>query len=155
MTSSVTVTDQGHLLTIPGQERSFAGALVFLKSGNEQGARELLERVVEASPIKGITDEAYFRLALLSLRDEGGKGTARAQILLERLANEFPQSIWTRQAEPLSFYLQGVKTTRDRQRELRTLRELNLSLSRDNRDLRQTLERLKNLDLELEQKIRR
>lgn len=38
---------------------------------------------------------------------------------------------------------------------MKTLRDLNLSLSRDNRDLRQTIERLKNLDIELEQKIKR
>jgi hypothetical protein len=155
VTSSVTITGRGQPVTIPGHERSFAGALEYLRAGNEQAARELLERVVEAPSITGITDEAYFRLALLHLRDEGGKGPVRAKALLERLAYEFPKSIWTRQAAPLAYYLEGVKVLRDRQRELKTLRDLNLSLSRGNRDLRQTIEKLKNLDLELEQNINR
>lgn len=155
VTRSVTITDRERPAAANGPERSFAGALQFLRSGNEQGARELLERVVEAPTIKGITDEACFRLALLYLRDEGSKGTARSQALLDRLESEFPRSIWTRQAAPLANYLDGIKTLRERQRELKTLRELNLSLSRDNRDLRQTIEKLKNLDIELDQKIKR
>jgi thioredoxin-like negative regulator of GroEL len=142
-------------VSVSGQERNFAGALEYLRSGNEQRARELLERVVEAAPVNGITDEALFRLALLQLRDEGGRGAAQTQLLLERLADEYPNSNWTRQAAPLSIYLSNVKNLRDRQRELKTLRDLNLSLSRDNRELRQTIERLKSLDLELEQKIKR
>jgi len=155
VTRSVTITDREHPASTPAQERSFAGALEFLRSGNEQGARDLLERVVEAPPIKGITDEACFRLALLHLRDEGNRGTARALALLERLESEFPKSIWARQAAPLASYLDGIKSLREKQREMKTLRDLNLSLSRDNRDLRQTIEKLKNLDIELEQKIKR
>jgi outer membrane protein assembly factor BamD (BamD/ComL family) len=140
---------------IPSQERTFAGALEFLRSGNEQGAKELFERVVAAKPIKGITDEALFRLVLLHLRDESTRSVQRAHQLLDQLKSEYPHSIWTRQAAPLAAYLAGTRTTRDKQRELKTLRELNLSLSRDNRELRQTIERLKSLDLELEQKIQR
>ena len=140
---------------IPEQERSFAGALEYLRSGNEPMAKELLERVVAAAPLKGITDEAMFRLALLHLHDENGKGIQRANMLLEQLKSEYPRSIWTRQAAPLATYLTATKSSRDKQRELKNLKELNLSLSRDNRELRQTIERLKSLDLELEQKIKR
>jgi len=140
---------------ISGQERQFAGALEFLRADNEQGARVLLERVCEAPPLVGVTDEALFRLALLHLRDDGGKGVVRAQSLLERLKKEFPRSIWTHQAAPLASYLANVRNLRDRERELKTLRELNLSLSRDNKELRQSIERLKSLDMELEQKIKR
>src|SRR6185369_10983548 len=96
--------------------------------------------VCDAPPVIGVTDEALFRLALLHLGDEGSKGAVRAQALLERLREEFPQSSWTHQAAPLATYLAGAKTLRDRQRELKTLRDLNLSLSRDNRELRQSLE---------------
>lgn len=140
---------------ISEQERSFAGALQFLRAGNEQQARELLEKVSEAPAVSGITDEAIFRLALLKLGDYGGREAVQSQILLDRLSNEFPESIWTYQSAPLVSYLAGIKTVRDRQRELKTLQNLNLSLSRDNRELRQILERLKQLDLELEQKIKR
>jgi hypothetical protein len=141
--------------SIPNQERHFAGALELLRAGNEQAARDLLERAVKDPPYSGVTDESLFRLSVLSLRDEGNKGTVRALELLERLKNEFPRSIWTRQAAPLVVYLSGVKTLRDRRHEVNTLKELNLSLSRDNREMRQTIERLKSLDLELELKIKR
>ncbi|NVN92277.1 MAG: hypothetical protein HXX11_16970 [Desulfuromonadales bacterium] len=142
-------------LMVPEQERTFAGALEFLKAGKEQQARESLDKVVAAPSITGITDEALFRLALLYIRDEAGRMPARTQSLLERLENEFPRSIWTRQAAPLVSYLASIKFPRDKQRELKTLKDLNLSLSRDNRELRQTIERLKSLDIELEQKIKR
>lgn len=137
------------------QERRFAGALEFLRSGREQEARDLLDQVVAGPSRSGVTDEALFRLSLLYLRDEGGKGPARTQELLERLLEEFPRSIWAHQGAPLVAYLSGVKALKDRQREVRTLRELNLSLSRDNREMRQSIERLKSLDLELEKKIKR
>lgn len=140
---------------ISEQERSFAGALEYLRSGNGQQARDLLEKVCEAPSVIGVTDEALFRLAVLHLGDEGSKGAVRAQVLLERLRNEFPQSSWAQQAIPLASYLAGAKVLRDRQREMKTLKDLNLSLSRDNRELRQSLERLKQLDIELEQKIKR
>ena len=102
-----------------------------------------------------VTDEALFRLALLSLRENGDKGFQRSQTLLERLAGKYPDSIWTRQSAPLLSHLAEVRVLRNRQRGLKTMKELNLSLSRDNRELRQSLEQLKQLDLELEQRIKR
>jgi len=136
-------------------ERNFAGALESLRTGNESVARELLVRVVNEPGLAGVTDEALFRLALLSLRDEGGKGEKRAAELIDRLLGEFPGSIWSRQAAPLAEYVQETVALRARTRELKVLRNQNLSLSRDNKELRQSIERIKNLDLELEQKIRR
>lgn len=137
------------------EERDFDTALQYLRSGNESAARELLERTVDAKTITGVTDEVLFRLALLNLRDEGGKGEQRARELLNRLIRDFPASIWARQAAPLAVYLQEAFNLRVRQRELRNLRNQNLSLSRDNKEMRQSIERLKQLDIELEQKIRR
>ncbi len=137
------------------EERNFAGALQYLRSGNEAAARDLFERTVDAPPLIGVTDEALFRLALLNLRDDGGKGESRARTLLSRLIREFPASIWARQASPLADHLQEVLTLRAGQRELKNLRNQNLSLSHDNKELRQSIERLKQLDMELEQKIRR
>lgn len=136
-------------------ERNFAGALESLRTGNESVARELFVRVVNEPSLAGVTDEALFRLALLSLGDEGGKGEKRAAELIDRLLGEFPGSIWSRQAAPLAEYVQEAVALRARTRELKALRNQNLSLSRDNKELRQSIERIKNLDLELEQKIRR
>ncbi|MBK5274024.1 MAG: hypothetical protein JJE30_03090 [Desulfuromonadales bacterium] len=137
------------------QERSFANALEFLRTGREQDARIALEQFIAGPQRSGVMDEAMFRLSLLYLRDEGSKGAVRALELLERLKTEFPRSLWAQQGAPLAAYLTGVRILRDRQREVKTLKELNLSLSRDNREMRQSIERLKSLDLELEQKIKR
>lgn len=137
------------------EERNFAGALQHLRSGNEFGARELLERVIDAKPLPGVTDEAMFRLALLNLGEEVGRGELRATELLSRLTSEFPASIWAKQAAPLAAYLREAISLRSRERGLRSLRNQNLSLNRDNKELRQIIDRLKTLDLEMEQKIRR
>jgi hypothetical protein len=153
--SRIVATEDLNPFSISDQERRFAGALEFLRAGNEQAARDLFERVVVDPSRSGVTDEALFRLSVLSLREDGDNGAVRAQELLERLKNEFPQSFWSHQAAPLAAYLTGVKLLRDRQREVRTLKGLNLSLSRDNREMRQSIERLKSLDIELEKKIKR
>jgi outer membrane protein assembly factor BamD (BamD/ComL family) len=142
-------------LAFSEQERSLNEALDKLGTGNEQQARDLLEKVVNGVPSSGITDEALFRLALLNLKHDGGKGIQRAQALLERLADKYPESIWTRQSAPLLNHLEEARVLRNRQRELKTLKEKNYSLDRDNKEMRQSLEQLKQLDLELEQKIKR
>lgn len=137
------------------EERNLEAGRTQLRAGNVQSARNLLEKVVEGVPVVGVTDEALFRLALLSLKEDGGKGLLRAEVLLERLAEKYPESIWTRQSAPLLAHLAEVKALRNRQRELKSLKEHNLSLSRDNKEMRQSLEQLKQLDLELEQRIKR
>lgn len=142
-------------LAFSEQERSLNEALDQLRVGNEQQARNLLEKVVDGVPAAGVTDEALFRLALLNLKEDGERGFQRAQTLLERLAGKYPDSIWTRQSAPLLSYLAEVRVLRNRKRQLKTLRELNLSLNHDNRELRQSLEQLKQLDLKLEQRINR
>ena len=126
-----------------------------IRAGNEQHACDLLQKVVNGEPVAGVTDEALFRLALLTLKDDGGKSLLRAQTLLERLSAKYPDSIWTRQSAQLLVQLSDIRSLRKRQRELNSLKDLNFSLTRDNRELRQSLERLKQFDLELEQRIKR
>jgi outer membrane protein assembly factor BamD (BamD/ComL family) len=137
------------------EERNLAAGLKELRAGNEQPAHNLLEKVVEGVPAAGVTDEALFRLALLSLKEEGAKSTLRSQALLERLADKYPDSIWTRQSTQLLAHLVEVKALKNRQRELKMLKDQNVSLSRDNKEMRQSLEQLKQLDLELEKRIKR
>jgi outer membrane protein assembly factor BamD (BamD/ComL family) len=143
--SNTVVSTLSRIVSTPEQERLLAAGVENLRAGNEQKARDQLEKVIVEQPLPGVTDEALFRLALLSLRDED----VRSQPLLERLKREYPDSIWSRQAAPLAAYL------RTSQREHKSMRERTLSLTRDNKELRQSIERLKNLDLELEQRIRR
>lgn len=136
-------------LALSEQERTLDAARDQLRAGKVPSAHNLLEKVVEGKPTAGVTDEALFRLALLSLNDDGGKGVQRSQSLLEKLAATYPDSVWARQSAPLLSHL------RNKQRELKSLKDLNFSLSRDNKELRQSLEQLKRLDLELEQRIKR
>lgn len=123
------------------QERTLDEARVQLRAGKERQTRILLEKVIDGKPMTGVTDEALFRLALLNLNE----GFQRSQSLLEKLAVTYPDSIWSRQAAPLLAHLAEHKVLRNR----------NYSLNRDNKEMRQSLEQLKRLDLELEQKIKR
>ena len=127
------------------QERTLDDARDRLRAGNVQQARSLLEKVVEGEQTAGVSDEALFRLALLNLNEDGSKGLPRSQMLLEKLAATYPDSAWTRQSAPLLSHLAEHKVLRNR----------NYSLSRDNKEMRQSLEQLKKLDLELEQRIKR
>jgi outer membrane protein assembly factor BamD (BamD/ComL family) len=147
--SSTVVSTLSRIVSTPEQERLLAAGVENLRAGNEQKARDQLEKVIVEQPLPGVTDEALFRLALLSLRDEEVKGEAQANTLLDRLKREYPGSVWNRQAAPLAAYL------RNNQREHKSMRNRTLSLTRDNKELRQSIERLKNLDLELEQRIKR
>lgn len=132
------------------QERYLAEAVKALQAGKTRQASELLERVIIAVPAcYGLTDEALFRLALLHLNDETGKWPARSLALLERLKKEYPRSSWAGQSAPLTAYLSGVQASHVRDH------EQNLLLQRENRALRQNIERLKNLDMEMDKKIKR
>ncbi|MDD2900518.1 MAG: tetratricopeptide repeat protein, partial [Desulfuromonadaceae bacterium] len=110
--------------------------------------------VVDDSREDGVTDEALFRLAILKINDGDVGGGKSSLDLLDRLRSSYPKSVWTKQAAPLHAYFHSGKN-RVREKELNYLREKNLSLSKDVRDLRSVIDRLKALDLELEQKIRR
>lgn len=139
------------------QERQFNVSLELLKAGEVRRSHDLLEEVVNAPAMSGVTDEALFRLSLLLLTEEAGpKSAPRAQALLERLRKEHPQSSWTPHATLLLDWLTSPKGGRDRDREQisHLLRE-NRELTKENKELRQNIERLKNLDLELEKKRKR
>ena len=136
------------------RRRNLAAAVNLIGAGHQNEAGHFLELVIDDSREDGVTDEALFRLAILKLND-GEPGEGRSSIaLLDRLRNGYPASVWTSQSEPLYSYLIVVKNIRNGQTELKTMREKNFSLSRDVTELRQTIERLKALDRELEQKIR-
>ncbi|MHB8058288.1 MAG: outer membrane protein assembly factor BamD [Desulfuromonadaceae bacterium] len=131
------------------RERYFTEGLQSLQGGKERQARELLERAIAEPAGEGLIDEALFRLALLHLRDDEGRGQARSLVLLERLKKEYPRSLWTYQSAPLTAYLFAMRAAHEKER------EQNLLLNRENRELHQSIDRLKNLDLEMEKKIKR
>ena len=139
---------------VSDRRQNLAAAVNLIRAGQENEAGHFLELVIAGTREDGVTDEALFRLAILTLNDgEPGEGK-RSLALLDRLRSSYPTSVWTNQSAPLHSYLMVVKNIRIRQRELKAVQEKNLSLSRDVSELRQTIERLKALDRELEQKIR-
>lgn len=139
------------------QERQLSTSIELLQAGEVRQSHDLLEEITHAPAINGVTDEALFRLALLLITEEvGPKSAPRAQALLERLRKEHPQSSWTPQANLLLAWLSSPKGGRDRDREqISYLLRENRDLLKENRELRQNIERLKNLDLELEKKRKR
>lgn len=145
----------GTVPEVTDSRQNLASAVTMIRAGLDKEARHYLDLVISYSREEGVTDEALFRLALLSLNDGNPGGRKSATALLDTLRLDYPTSVWTRQAAPLSSYLLGVKNTRNRDREINALQDKNLSLSRDVRELRQIIDRLKALDSELEQKIRR
>lgn len=130
----------------PVSARCLAEGLLSLQSGNLRLAQELFECVVNEPAADKITDEALFRLALLQLGEDSAKAVPRTQALLDRLRKEYPDSRWAHQAAPLTAWLAGTRVSRDRDREHAN------QLLRENRELRQNIERLKVLDLEIEKK---
>ncbi len=140
-----------------GQERRqvLLEGVQALRTGDLRQSHELLEQVVNAPPVAGITDEALFRLALVQLAEEGTgtRGTPRSVSLLESLQKQYPLSQWTPQAAILLTWLGELKNSRERDREhINRLMRENRELLRDNRELRQNIERLKNIDLDIEKK---
>jgi hypothetical protein len=141
------------------QERKLTSAVRLLEKGETREATNLLAAICAEPGVPGVTDEALFRLTLLRLGSETDKEWPRsARQTVERLQREYPASPWSRQTAPL---LELLASTGDLLRANHNLKSLNLSLSqeierltRESNELRERLEKLKHLDLELEDKSR-
>jgi hypothetical protein len=129
--------------------RKLSSAQKEMERGRTGAAIPLLEEVIAAPGIDGVTDEALFRLSLLKIASEDKDGTLPSLRYLERLRHEYQESIWTQQSKPLLEFLRGIAEIR---KQNRTLKSSNSSLSKENKELHQSIERLKNLDLQLERK---
>ena len=142
------------------QEKKLASAVKLLEKGNALAATKLLTEIANGKGVPGVTDEALFRLSMLNIRPgTEPEGMAQTYKRLERLQKEYPSSSWARTAWPLMEFLE---TGEELRRQNRNLKNLNQSLTKENKELHQNikeqnlnLERLKNLDLELEQKTKR
>jgi hypothetical protein len=131
--------------------RKLTAALKELEQGRATAAVIMLEEVVAEPGVKGVTDEALFRMSVLRLHSEDKDGVSPASRYLERLRKEYPDSVWTQQARPLLDYLHAAA---DIKKQNRNLKATNNTLSKENKELHQSIERLKNLDLQLERKSR-
>ena len=96
-------------------------------------ATVLLTEIAAAPGTPGITDEALVRLALLQLRSGQERDTTQALRTIERLGREYPHSHWTPLVAPLADLVSNGQ-----------------ALAKDNRTLRQNIQKIKELELELE-----
>ncbi|MRR07677.1 MAG: tetratricopeptide repeat protein [Deltaproteobacteria bacterium] len=141
------------------QKEKLAQAVKLIEKGNSEKAVTILTAIVANPGIPGITDEALFRLGLLSLpSDVEREEISHALKYLERLQKEYPVSPWATQASSLTDLLAGVprriESATELRRQIKTLKDLNLSLTRENKEMRLNIEKLKILDLELEKKAK-
>lgn len=136
------------------QEKKLYAAIQLQKAGRTSAAAETLTALCAERGIPGITDEALFRLSLLTLKGNTGNGRDNlqpAQQVLERLRREYPYSSWTVMAAPVA---EMLATTTELRRQNRGLKNQNQVLFRENQELKDNIEKLKRLDLEIERKIR-
>lgn len=141
------------------QEEKLSLAVELIARGRIDNAAVLLDAIIIEKPVRGVTDEALFRLALLRLPSEPRTGDiAKATKLLDQLQRDYPDSPWAHQALPLSDFIAEIpariEAAGELRRQIKSLRDLNLSLTRENKELRLNLEKLKTLDLELERKLK-
>ncbi len=138
-------------------ERRLADAVALLAGGRTGEATTLLAEITAGPGVPGVTDEAWFRLALLRLGAESD-ATASGRQMLERLQSEYPDSPWSKQAASLVALLASTTESQRANRELKSqnanLRQEVEKLTREGDELRKRLEKLKHLDLELEGKSR-
>lgn len=127
-------------------------AVSMLEAGNVAGATKALRAICAGKGVPGVTDEALFRLALLTLKPAPERPASRQGAhYLRRLRDEYPSSSWSVQAAPI---LDLLSTEDDLRQQNRTLRATNQNLSRKITELNESIQQLKHLDLELEQKNR-
>ncbi len=134
LSGCATLAKPGGMLYRSGQEEKLAKAQTLLKHGKTSAATKLLTEVSVEPGVPGVTDEALIRLGLLRLA-AGQQGRRD----LERLTREYPTSSWAPLAANLISYLDAADDAR----------EQNRKLSRDNKELRQSIEQLKSLELEM------
>ena len=134
---------------VPSQKLSTA--LHELEKDRRVADIPILEDLVAEPGIKGVTDEALFRLSVLNLFQEEKDGLVTSIGYLERLRHEYADSSWTQQSKPLLDLLNSVAALK---KQNRNLRNVNNSLSKENKELHQSIKRLKNLDLQMERKSR-
>jgi hypothetical protein len=132
------------------QIRNLDTAKKLLQENKVSAATDVLVNISSAKGVPGVTDEALFRLAMLYL--DGGQGKneiAQAQSTLEKLMKEYPTSSWKKHSDSLIDLIAVLN------RKIKSLKGENLSLTKENKELRLNIEKLKILDIEQELKVKR
>lgn len=149
------------------QQQNMTEAKKLLANNKTVYAKAVLAEITSKPVVAGVTDEAFFRLALLNL--EAGQqrlATTKAGKSLDTVLSKFSSSSWTPHAIALKGLLDDYeiiaqekadldKSVRNLKNANAALTNANASLTKENTDLRQDMEKLKKLDLELEMKKKR
>jgi uncharacterized protein YceK len=138
------------LINSQAQARNLDTAKKLLQENKISAATDVLVNISSAKGVPGVTDEALFRLALLYL--DGGQGkndVAQAQSTLEKLMKEYPTSSWKKHSDSLIDLIAALN------RKIKHLKGENLSLTKENKELRLNIEKLKILDIEQDLKVKR
>ncbi len=131
--------------------QKLSSALQELEQGRQAAAMAILEEIIAESSLRGVTDEALFRLGVLKLLNGEKDGSAFSIRYLERLRREYGDSVWAMQAKPLLAYLYAAADMNTQNRNLKTS---NSSLSKENKELRNSIKRLKSLEVQMERNSR-
>jgi hypothetical protein len=151
LSGCATMAQPGGIFYNQAQQRKLDKAVKLLQEKNTSTAEELLTSICSEPAVKGVTDEALFRLSLLRLGPaQGRNGTIPAQYDLERLKKEYPSSSWAPMASSLTEFLKAHDKVRQ---EERMLKESNFSLTKDNRELRESNLAITKENRELHQRI--
>lgn len=144
--------ESGGFIQRYSESKRLEQAVHMLAEGDLPAASKLLNAICSDAVVPGVTDEALFRLALLSLKPSTDRPVSgQGPRLLKRLKKEYPTSPWTVQAAPLA---ELINVTEELRHLNQGLKSANQSLSKKIEELNKNLEQLKHLDLELEQKVR-
>jgi hypothetical protein len=148
------------LISNSNMETLLRQARDLIRTGKDEAARNLLVKITAQKSLPGVTDEALFHQGILSLKFEiETSGYPLSRQILERLIHDYPGSVWSVQATPLHDLLvghwQSELSLGKARRQIKTLKESNLSLTRENKEMHLNIEKLKTLEQELELKSRR
>lgn len=147
--SSIGTFNKNYMYNL-NQRSKLASAKDMLSQGKKEPAINLLSEISNGKGVPGVTDEAMFMLALLYLNSSHDvEKSVYSQELLKRLQTEYPASLWALQSSPLLGLL--IKTRRERESKVEIYQEINY-LKLENKRLKLNIERLKTLDLELEER---
>ena len=135
-------------------------ALNLIRNGQDDQAKNILASITAGMSNPGVTDEAFFHLGLITMKEESeAGGFQHSRQIFDQLSRDYRESVWGVHAGHLNELLVGLWQAEVSlgkiKRQLKSLKDTNLSLTRENKELRLNIEKLKSLDLELEQKSRR
>lgn len=149
--SSIGILNQNYMYSL-NQRSKLESAKDMLSQGKKEPAINLLSEISNGKGVPGVTDEALFMLALIYLNSsQDVERSLYSQELLNRLQREYPASLWALQSSPLLGLL--IKTRRERESKVGIYQEIK-GLKLENKKLKLDIERLKTLDLDLEERSR-